>query len=128
MNKVLVSLSALGIATVCVAGCSSETPAPEPEQKEVASASTPRPEGDPKLSDYTVQDPYNPACYYTYSDVVPAYIAYADVHCSGWTGKVFCEYDSLSSVYGPGWGTCQCYNYDCRAEEKRGRCYSYWCW
>lgn len=53
------------------------------------------------------------SCYTEYSDVVPAHIDYASVHCEGWTGKVFCEYESLSSVYGPGWGTCQCYDTVC---------------
>jgi hypothetical protein len=62
--------------------------------------------------------PEEVVCHRVYSAVVPAYIAYASVHCDGWDGKVFCEYSSLSSTYGPGWGTCQCYNDIC---EKRGR-------
>jgi hypothetical protein len=129
MKNVLISVSSFGIATLCVLGCSSESAGPD--EQEVASASMPRPEGDPTLSSYSFPDPYNPSCTYFYSDVVPAYIDYASVHCDGWTGKVFCEYSSLASTYGPGWGTCQCYNKTCeddsRMQGKHGRCYGRRC-
>ena len=81
--------------------------------------------GDGFLGDYGPYDDEGPSyrCYNQYSDVVAVYIDYAPWHCEGWTGKVFCEYESLSSQYGPGWGTCQCYNTVCEAVRyaKHGR-------
>lgn len=119
MNAIQKLVCGFGMASVVLVGCASSTDSPD--------GKTPPP---PVVSQgVTTKDV---ECTTTYSDVVPAYIDYASVHCEGWTGKVFCEYDSLSSVYGPGWGTCQCYNTVCTEkpdmEVKRGRaCRAWWC-
>lgn len=107
-GAVLLSLS-------CIAGCSSST---EENDQDV----------DTKGLEPKVQ---TSSCSTTYSDVVAAYIDYAPWHCEGWTGKVFCEYESLSSVYGPGWGQCQCYNTVCEPDvdiEQGRRCGSRRCY
>lgn len=133
-------MGGFGVGSIVLVGCASETvekpdgKGPPPPSSE--SSSTTGGPGAHSSGGITTQAL---VCSTTYSDVVPAYIDYASVHCEGWTGKVFCEYSSLSDVYGPGWGTCQCYNTTCyddgtgdddgRMQEKRGRhCWGWWCW
>lgn len=112
MSTMKSALGAIGFGAFFAMGCASsaEPPVDEPvvgtRQGELAE--------NVSIADEDEEE----VCSAQYSPVVAAYIDYAPWHCEGWTGKVFCEYESLSSVYGPGWGTCQCYNLIC---VKRGR-------
>jgi hypothetical protein len=125
--KSMKTLGASLLLTLLIAGCSSSsTRSSEDDGTPPAVEQALAPADGEYLGE---EGPYDDAeepqirCYNQYSDVVPVYVEYAPWHCEGWTGKVFCEYESLSSQYGPGWGTCQCYNTICEhiMTIKRGR-------
>jgi len=120
------SLGVLSLSVSFIVGCASSTEEPREAKQDVATPAveqtlTPKEEYLGEWGPYDDDGETETRCYQQYSDVVAVYIGYAPWHCEGWTGKVFCEYESLSSVYGPGWGQCQCYNEICSAYAKRGR-------